>query len=107
MTGITVNPVCAAPFRPDWTNHLPRQLFPELLRFATDLIQFSDEDVHAGEVRPFHPDAKCKLRSFCQSAPIRPQRAYRRYRQFSYTTLDVPCWVPSWVEDDTLSIKRA
>ena len=75
MTGTSVDPLQVASFRPNRTIHLLGQLFPELLRLATNLIKFPDEDIHAREVWPLHPEARCKVRSFRQTAPVRHAEA--------------------------------
>ena len=85
MTGIGIGPTRAASVRPDATPHLAHQLFAELLRLATDLIKLPDEDLHTGEVRPFHSQRDCKLCSFRQRTPVRHAGAIQTGPQFNRT----------------------
>lgn len=90
MTGISIGPGRAASFGPDRTSPLSPQLLAELLRLAAELIQLADEDIHAREVWPFHPEMDCKLRSFRQSAPVRHVGRVQTDPQFNRTSGDAP-----------------
>jgi len=103
MAGTSLDPGLVASFRPDGAIHLPRQLFPERLRFAANLIKFPDEDIHAREVGPLHPETDCKVRSFRQTAPVGTRTARARSVVQQYQRRQ-PTRVPSSAQHDTCGV---